>query len=310
MSKTGHPRIDDAVTYLKNKGLPWLASKAASTLLAAPNAIATVGEEISLKKSYGGMVQEQALRSLLLCQRVFLSDLSLRPLFMGGMRIPQSALPQDWVNQSLTHWGGKSEAAIYEGIKTFSVRKRTADRAADVAGKMPTKTNNFPLLTLTRQMNPFPIATTLSCYGSVMLWLFQSGIVSYKWYLNNNGACDKANLTDVFALNNQNVTKVLWTANKLFGDKDTLGNIPRGHVVHLYVDNPLRWNGHWLISNGDSSACACNNDTENGRVPNQYCNNASLDKQFLFGYKHPLNGGGFEQGIAEVIDPLKIPNRL
>ena len=88
--------------------------------------------------------------------------------------------------------------------------------------------------------------------------------------------------------------------------------VPRGHIVHLYVDNPMRWNGHWLISLGDGFAIGCNNDDTDG-TNRAYTPRCSLDNQFRNGYKHPKPPGSiepFERGIAEVIDPLEIPGRM
>jgi len=125
--------------------------------------------------------------------------------------------------------------------------------------------------------------------------------------MKNQGSNNKATLRDTFG-----PARVIWAADRPFAATDHLPQVPRGHIVHLYVDNIMRWNGHWLIGNGNGTASACNNDTENGAVHNDYSDHCSLDNQYLFGYKEPMPGqpGVFEQGIAEVIDPIEIPGRL
>jgi hypothetical protein len=105
---------------------------------------------------------------------------------------------------------------------------------------------------------------------------------------------------------------MIWAGATPFSAADVLPPVPRGHIVHLYVNNPIRWTGHWLVRRGDGTARACNNDTTDGTL-NTYADGCSLDNQFRNGYKHAMPPGSatpFEQGIAEMIDPLEIPQRI
>jgi len=312
--KTGQSRIDDAVDYIYGIGKSELANHILTTMQAGNASFSSIGKELSLGSrpdneddpQYAGNTQKrQALRALLLCQRVYFSNLWAQFIGHGGVRSNQTFLAPDWKTTSLAHWGNCTEQEIGLGIYTFSVTTSDMAKLADAANSIPDQTAPTPDLTLTRAKPNFPGLT--SCYGSVMTWMFKSGLVSYRWYMKNQGSNNKATLRDAFG-----PARVIWKADRAFGDGDHLPFVGRGHIVHLYVDNPLRWNGHWLISKGDGTACACNNDTENGDVQNNYSDHCSLDKQFLFGYKHALEGraGAFEQGVAEVIDPLEIPGRL
>jgi len=88
----------------------------------------------------------------------------------------------------------------------------------------------------------------------------------------------------------------IWNGN--FADGQTLPPVPRGHVVHIY-ENASSWRGHWMVSNGDGTACGCNNNNEDPPVERVYCPTLSLNKQFL----------DYHGGRAEVIDPTQIPYR-
>lgn len=312
--KTGQSRIDDAVDYIHSVGKSELANHILVTLSAGNASLSAIGKELSLGSradgeddpQYAANTQKrQALRALLLCQRVYFSDLWAQFIGHGGVRSNQNFLAPGWKTTSLTHWGTRTEQEIVEGIYTFSVTTGDMVKLADAANSIPNQNAPTPDLTLTRSRPNFPGLT--SCYGSVMTWLFKSGLASYRWYMKNQGSNNKATLRDAFG-----PARVIWKGDRAFTAADHLPFVARGHIVHLYVDNPIRWNGHWLVSKGDGTACGCNNDIEGGRVPNNYSDQCLLDAQFLFGYKHELDGrpGVFEQGIAEIIEPLEIPGRL
>ncbi len=303
-------RIQEALDYLHDLGEGDLARHIQATVNRFHRL--PVGRSISLGARADGNDDPQyaentrkrkALRALLLCQRVYFSSLWSRLTLVGGARQPHDFLTRNWKNDSLAHWRHRTEAEIVEGIRSFCVTSNGAADLAEAANGPPN--GGHPDLTFTRDRDPFP--GLRSCYGSVMTWLFKSGLASYRWYMRHSGACNQQTLREAFG-----PARVIWNGDRRFGPSDRLPRVPRGHIVHLFVDNPIRWNGHWLVSLGDGNARACNNDTTDG-TPNAYAGGCSLDNQFLHGYKHALEGargGAFEQGVAEVIDPVAIPERL
>jgi hypothetical protein len=310
--KTGQTRIDDSLRYIQKIGKFDLASHLYTTLKSSGLSLSKIDGELSLGSRTDGSkdpgyaansLKRDAIRALLLCQRTYFNKPWAQIFLIGGAQTEVDLLDKDWKQTSVNYWSARSIGSIDEAIYTFAITTGTVTRLADAATAMPDKSGGTPYLTLRRILSPFPGLT--SCYGSVMTWMFKSGLASWRWYVRSSGACNKTSLRAVFG-----PARTIWAANTPFGDQDTLPDVPRGHIVHLYVDNNERWLGHWLVSNGDGTASGCNNDLEGGTVPNAYCNRCSLDAQFRNGYKHPLVTGGFETGIAEVIDPMSIPNRM
>ena len=305
--KSGQSRIDDAVAYIFQMGRQELAHHLLATALTGD--ASAIGKELSLGSradgtddpQYGSNTSKrQALRALLLCQRVYFSELWAQAILSGGVRQSASFLPLDWKQQSLTHWGPLTEQQIIQGILCFCATESTANRLADAADAAPM--GNQPDVTLTRTKAPFP--GLVSCYGAVMGWLLKSGLASFRWYMRNSGANNAGSLREAFGQ-----ATVIWPGNRPFTAKDNLQTVPRGHIVHLYVDNPLRWNGHWLVSLGDGRARACNND-DTDNTNRFYTSGCSLNNQFLNGYKEDAGNGPPEPGVAEVFDPTRIPRRM
>ena len=308
--KTGQKRIDDAVDYIYSIGKAELANHVAT--LVQTSQPSRIGRELSLgsrdddeddPQYAANTATRQALRALLLCQRVYFSDLWSELVMVGGARHRHNHLTPQWKQTSLAYWGRRTEQEIVQGILTFAVTTSNAAALADAATGAPN--GNHPDFTLTRTRDPFPGVP--SCYGAVMAWMFKSGLASYRWYLKNSGANNEASLRQAFGPARQ-----IWGATQLFSAMHRLPAVPRGHIVHLYVYNPARWNGHWLVSLGDGTARACNNDDTDG-TNRIYTPGCSLNNQFLNGYKDAMPGGTaipFERGIAEVIDPTEMPGRL
>jgi hypothetical protein len=250
----------------------------------------------------------RALRALLLCQRVYFSELWAQIHGNGGAARPQSYLSSNWKADSLRHWNNQPIDEIHKGITTFCVTRTDAPSVAKAAEAGPPDPQApIPDLTLTRDRQRFP-GTPSGCYQSVMGWLFKSGLVSYRWYMKHQIANNKASLRAAFGEGRE-----IWSADQPFSLRGHvfLPRVPRGHIVHLYAPGN-RWLGHWLVSLGGGRACGCNNDTEAGAVERRYSSSCSLDKQFYFGYKQPLphDPSRLERGIADVFDPFLIPNRL
>jgi hypothetical protein len=300
--------LDDAINYIKKIGEEKLATHL-STILNR-GSFSVIEEELSLwaglSASYfaKNVGKRNALSALLLCQRVYFSDLWGKTRFLGSQEShPYNYLPSSWKEESLAYWSKQTEAQIIGGIRVFSITNTSSlYRLADIAYAHK-QGPNTSLLTITRETWSL---TEYTCYSAVMAWLFKSGLVSYPWYLNNSSASDEVSLKKAFGPGER-----IWNANRLFTENDSLPPIPPGYIVHLYVDNLSRWNGHWLVSLGNGLACGINNDVTDG-TNRGYSNRCSLNNQFLYGYKHalPNASGHFEQGVADIIDPRQIPGRM
>lgn len=307
--KSGQNRIDDAVNYIHGLGKSELANHLATTVRTG-NASA-IGKELSLGSRPDGddapnytanTNRRNALRALLLCQRVYFSNLWWTFSAVGGAQSKINMLPANWKAISLLHWGLRNEQEIVEGILTFSVTTGSLEALVTAAGAAPTTGVLHPDLTLTRAKNPFP--GMINCYGSVMTWLFKSGLASYRWYAKHSGASNEATLRAAFG-----PALVVIRSDQPFTLASVFPHVPRGHIVHLYCDTPARWPGHWLVSLGNGNARGCNNDDTDGTNRN-YTASCSLTAQFVNGYRDRRPDGTFWNGIAEVINPLEIPGRM
>lgn len=307
--KTGQSRLDDAIAYISTQVSQELANHVSMTVRAGN--MTAIGKELSLgartdgadDPAFGANTQQrQALRALLLCQRVYFSDLWWQDTYANGTTAPNNTLPVNWKAQSLHHWRNLPEFKIKDGIRVFATTNRSyATLAAAADGKPASPT--LPSLSVTRLTQPFP--GLISCYGAVMTWLVRSGIASVRWYGKWGGASTKATLTAAFGAGQPVIGP-----DQTFGPNDAFPAVPLGHIVHLFCDYGNRWNGHWLVSNGDGTASGCNNDVTDG-TPNDYARACSLANQFRNGYRGALpDRPGNWRGQAVVIDPLAIPTLI
>jgi hypothetical protein len=323
--KTDKSRYNDTINYISAKVSADLAQHIGTAARQGNVSPGDLGGELSLgsrsdskrDENYGAnSEQRRALRALLLCQRVYFSSIwcQITISAQGGgtpARFSQDAWPAatpSWDESrqaTIEHWKNRSEQQVLDAIRTFTITATTAGAAAAAADKPGEAKLALPLLTLTRADDPFPGHGT--CYAAVMFWLFRAGIVSYRWMMRNYGNLDMFALKDLFGLG-----RTIWAADKPFGAQDRFPAVPRGHIVHLYIDEPSAWLGHWLISTGDGHAYGRNNDDEDGRVDRFY-DLCSLKNQFL-AYKGTTMGKSgktvVQQGIADVIDPMQIPHRI
>ncbi len=314
--KTGQSRIDDATAYIYTQVSQELANHVSMTVRAGN--VTVIGKELSLgarndgadDPTYGANTQQrQALRALLLCQRVYFSDLWWQDTYANGTTAANNTLSVNWKAQSLHHWRNMQEFQIKEGIRVFATTNRSCATLVAAADAKPAN-HTLPSLTVTRLTQPFP--GLISCYGAVMTWLVRSGIASVRWYGKWGGASTQATLTAAFAGPTPALApgQMLIGPDQPFGPTDPFPAVPLGHIVHLFCDYGHRWNGHWLVSNGDGTASGCNNDVTDG-TPNDYVRACSLANQFRNGYRGPLPGQpGNWRGQAWVIDPLAIPTLI
>jgi hypothetical protein len=269
-----------------------------------------------------------ALRALLLCQRVYFSELWAKRTFVGGETKLSTFLPNDWKAKSLAHWGKKTEAEILSAIAMFAtVKGVNAAKVSDVAktdgapsGKDPQIAGN---LTVSRANFPLTGAKE-TCYRGVLAWLLKAGVVSFRWFMQNSGPSGSKALGELFGDGEE-----VWDSNKAFTDQSTLPTIPKGFILHMYMEETKEagWNGHWVISNGDGTICGVNNGEvkkDDETVIKAYTKDGKLRSQFE-GYtelvKEEDDGKG--KGNLKIVrtgkaakahlvkfDPMKLKNRM
>ncbi|MGO9340136.1 MAG: hypothetical protein ACLPY1_21775 [Terracidiphilus sp.] len=268
--------------------------------------------------------KRDALRALLLCQRVYYSGEFWAKQSEDGQGlhvVPVGAnalLKSGWKKLSLQHWKNQSEAQIREGIRMF-VYNPAATRADLQAAAFAGPPNGTPLpgnLTLSRLDN-YAVGSGVTCYVGVQGWLVKSGLVSMRWFMRNCAPNKQVGCDLVFGAGQE-----VWNGPIKDEDKPRLrqviNGIGAGHVVHIWSPQNYNWNGHWVVTNGDPNKTICGvnnaefnpNESELGvDVQKNYTNNSTLFEQFIDGYGGQLDGKGWKTGVMAVIDPLQMPNR-
>jgi hypothetical protein len=270
-----------------------------------------------------------ALRGLLLCQRVYFSDLWSCSSVIGGDTVKWSYLDSNWKIASLTYWGRQSEQSILSAIAMFApVSTATAKEVSDVAKlgwpwpKTPSIAGNLKL-----SRNNFPLTgPSETCYRGVLAWLLKAGVISFRWFMKNSAPTGSKALNALFGAG-----EVVWDSNQPFKDDSVLPAVEAGFVIHMWDEDMGEgaWNGHWVISNGDGTVCGVNNgevDKEDEVVQKDYTNNGKLRSQFEgyggYAVKEVMNE---KTGFLELVrreplryrkakmvkfDPLKLPGRM
>lgn len=230
-----------------------------------------------------------ALRALLLCQRVYFSDLWAKQTLVGGVTSAYNylLLAGNWKATTLTHWGMRSEGDIRSAIGMFAtVPGATADKVSDVAqddppnGGLPGGSSTPAIAAnLTYSRNHFPITgSSETCYRGVLAWMFKAGVVSYRWFMRNPAPTGQAALDELFGTGVD-----VWPRGTPFTATSVLPTFPKGTILHMWKEETgaFGWNGHWVVSNGDGTICGVNN----GLVPSEnvitaYTKTGTLRKQF------------------------------
>jgi hypothetical protein len=337
--KTWQNRWTDTINYLNLKFPLSRLGDHIQSLVPDGNVRKGIAEEMSIGHNIMGENQRKALRALLLCQRVYYSDLWAK-IFMGGKAetyiTTNVYLKNTWKTDSLNHWRSKNEADIWDGISMFAPGTNAQrQRLAEVAsfGFSPENKDIRGKLTLKRKdMDRLITYQSMICYDALLPWLTQSGITSMRWLLRNQGLTGQAACEKIFGLG-EDVWNEDWQYDP---NKHDLPQIPKGYLIHMWnVDQERKfskitnkveedtagYNGHWVVSNGDGTITGINNgdvDTmreTNPKIPKefvikQYTNKASLVNQFR-AYNCPKEDGkGWHRGRMVKIDPLAIPDRL
>jgi len=224
-----------------------------------------------------------ALRGLLLCQRVYFSDIWAKQTLVGDQTAPWSYLSPTWKTESLSHWGKLPEQSILSGIAMFAiVPTARPEHVSDVAkvgwpwAKTPAIAGNLKL-----SRANFPLTgPSETCYRGVLAWLLQSGVVSFRWFMQNPSPTGSGPLKELFGDG-----EVVWDPAAPFKSDSVLPAVQKGFVIHLWDENTGKggWNGHWVISNGDGTVCGVNNGEvkkADETVLKEYTNDGKLRSQF------------------------------
>lgn len=227
--------------------------------------------------------KRRALRALLLCQRVYFSDLWARKTVNRVPAIPVNLLALNWRTLSLNYWQNLPRAEIDAGIGMFAPVPGavTADvaTAAEVGPPDGLGIEIAGNLFLSRNRNCC-IGAAETCYRGVLAWLLQSGMISLRWFLrdcapNGQQSCDQLFGTGVS----------VWDSATVFKDDSVLPEVGRGFIAHMWVEQAGAggWNGHWVISKGGGRICGVNNGLVNKadeQVITKYTNGGKLRSQF------------------------------
>ena len=333
--KSWHTRWDETIDYL-NRTFPGRGLGDHINSVVTQNKIReSISKELSIGKNPGKdgeddpsvkstPDQRHALRGLLLCQRVYFSDLWAKKTFSPGNIVEDkwSLDLKTWKATSQKFWGGKSEKDIQQGIAMFLTNeKATLDSVVSSAKKSaPNGTEVLPgNLTLSRSDKVIRGAAE-TCYNGIIAWLLHSGIVSLRWVMLDTSPNGEAACKRLFGDG-----KIVWDGNTPFEPESKLPVPKAGYICHMWVTESgvAGWNGHWVISNGDGTICGVNNgevDRDGERVLKKYTNSGKLRTQFE-GYGGPLTkndergvpqrvGDKFTHAFLVQFNPLKLPGRI
>ncbi len=183
----GFIKFADSLEYISQNVSAALAIALLDRLRAAPgnvdgaidavmNDVSTSGAGVFIRN---GAARRRALRSLILCQRVFLSE-----LYLNASMLPN--IPGGFPGATISHWSSKSENEMIRGIEMYA-RRANADgadlRAAAQNGPVHNLQIEGIVHKVTRESDPFPVDPT--CYRAVQSWLLKSGFITLQWYLKN-----------------------------------------------------------------------------------------------------------------------------
>jgi len=335
MIKTAAARWTETINYLNN-AFPSATPKIGNHIntIVTGNRRDAISNEIALgsakgvhKNTTANKPARDALRALLLCQRVYFSELWAKRTFVGGTTALSSYLAPIWKTQSLANWGMQSEANIRSAIGMFAPDpSATAEDVSDVAKTgAPTGTPPEIAGNLTLSRNHFPLSgANETCYRGVLAWLLKSGVISFRWFMQNSGPTGETALNELFGDGDE-----VWPRGTPFTDQSVLPTIPKGFILHMWMEESGAggWNGHWVISNGDGTICGVNNgevNTKDEVVIKAYTNTGKLRTQFE-GYTELVKevDDGKGKGHLKIVstgkaatarlvkfDPMKLKNRM
>jgi hypothetical protein len=326
MFKTASTRWDETIKYLNNTFIGQRLGDHIESIVPA-NRRDKISKELSLGSRPDGeddpnyritTSKRQALRGLLLCQRVYFSDefwaKQSEPVGNDAPVVPCPALlPNNWKQQSLAHWSTKTEQQIAHGIAMFvpipGATRNDLQRMA-YAGK-PNNERLVANLKVSRE-DQVTMGYGVTCYVGVQGWLVRSGIVSMRWFMMNS-APNKQTGCDLLFGQGTEVWRAPVKPENHREIQNIINNIGPGYIVHIWSPQNYNWNGHWVVTNGDGTICGVNNGEVDATatrpaVEKPYTNHSTLFEQFEdYG---GLSNNFWKTGVMVVIDPLTMPNRM
>jgi len=227
---TDQQRYDAAVTYLRTVDV----GLANDVILKIGARSLEAGRDISLGGGDEQLVSDQhkAVRSLMLCQKAYLTPPYFKGFFIGFEK-----------DKTKNFCNGKTETMVRDMIKCYLPRPGANYQDLINAAREVNETiGNFDFYTLNRQSKN--LGANPICFAAVRMWLFKAGFVSIKW-LASDGFDLTAN-----------------SANQILGDGrtvtlDQIDGIPPGHIFnfHAAMSKPTC---HWGLSLGAGRAVAAN----------------------------------------------------
>jgi hypothetical protein len=267
--------------------------------------------------------KRHALRGLLLCQRVYYSDMWAKQSSEGpGIRMEKfdHGLPANWKTTSLTFWSGKTELEIRQGIAMFAPVNGASygDLQAAAHAGAPNGVALPGNLTLSRNDHD-TVGFGVICYVGVQGWLVKSGIISMRWFMKNVSPNKELGCDLIFG---QGLT--VWNGPFRPELGHTVPPIAPGYIVHIWSRQHDNWNGHWVVTNGNGTICGVNNGEILTAIPpvrKNYTNHSTLLEQFVdYGAQQKVLGGyqtdenrpmvlinKWKDAVMVIIDPLTMP---
>ena len=266
MAKNKTIRLDETLQYIAglNAGLSQEIKQILATRTLAE--CEAMSEEISLsgktpwlghrgERANNTDTQRDALRALLLCQRVYFTSL------WSPQSLPADPYVADggnWPKVTTDHWRFKSELQIRDGIRMFFPQAAVVDGALADAAAVRSLNADSSYTAARNSLSP-PIGN--SCFDQVSHWLLAAGYVSLRWIMRY-----KPTGFDYSAFGpGQETIRA--------GDAMPQGRIRvgRGNIVRMFTDR--RPGGHFMISDGDGDGWGYNNGAlpaskEEVQVPN------------------------------------------
>lgn len=303
MSKSNSTRLTETVNYLKGVDQA-LADEVSRLLQAAGDARRDrVSEQISLSGQtplFGGEranntdTQRDALRALLLCQRVYLSNLWSPHLgdlpFAGEGRI--------WPQYSVQHWRFAPEQWIRDGIRMYTTMKYASKMTFANAARTRSEAADTYFTARRGGGNP-PVGN--SCFDQVSHWLLHAGYVSLRWIARYKPAGFDYR---AFGAGREWISRSAAIPQTPF-------QIERGMIVRMYTQR--RIGGHFMVSDGGGWGWGYNNSAMDGGdgeedVPNGHAR-CLIHRQFGE-YREPSDRIGAHDlgGILVLLDPDLIPD--
>lgn len=297
-------RLTDSIAYLHALSME-LATEVSQILANAGQGVKDqVSDAISLSghtSLFGSLkknntdTQRDALRALLLCQRVYLTNLWSNSL--AAMPYPPQGTT--WPEVTLQHFRYKPEVEIRDAIRMYvPVDPATKPMLAAAAATRSFNADTY-FNTKRGSANP-PVGN--SCFDQVSHWLLSSGYVSLRWMTKY-----KPTGFDYSAFGAGNV----WIASTA-AIPATPFQIQRGMMVRMYTNR--RPGGHFMVSDGNGWGWGYNNSAmEAGggepAVPNGHAR-CLIHRQFseYRGDDDKLSSTDFG-GKLVLLDPDAVANR-